>query len=300
MKGGVKVFLAIAAMLVLLPAAAFAQEGQIAGTVRDAQEAVMPGVTVEVTSPALIERVRSATTDSGGQYRITNLPVGTYTVSFTLAGFKKEQRDGVVLTSGFTAGVNATMSVGQLTEVITVAGVTPTVDVQNSREVISLPGDRIRDMPTSRNVNSLLQLTPGISSQYTTSTAQSPFGAPGVCVGGIGVFCNPGISGFNIGDRGDGAPFAGRVDEVAVYSGVLSASRIQAHYYAGQGPRITITRSGPGQYLVDFGGLQKQAGHAETQHHDIAIAHVHGQRSFNVDSPKSTSNMVMIQKRTTT
>src|SRR5215475_13374228 len=164
--------------------------------------AVMPGVTVEVTSPALIEKVRSATTDAGGQYRITALPVGTYTVSFTLAGFKKEQRDGVVLTSGFTAGVNATMSVGQLSEVITVAGVTPTVDVQNSREVITLPGDRIRDMPTSRNVNSLLELTPGISSQYTTSTAQSPFGAPGVCVGGIGVFCNPGISGFNIGDRG--------------------------------------------------------------------------------------------------
>ena len=199
---GVKVFLAVAAALVLLPAAAFAQEGQIAGTVRDAQEAVMPGVTVEVTSPALIEKVRNATTDSGGQYRITNLPVGTYTVSFTLAGFKKEQRDGVVLTSGFTAGVNATMSVGQLSEVITVAGVTPTVDVQNSREVINLPGDRIRDMPTSRNVNSLLELTPGVSSQYTTSTAQSPFGAPGVCVGGIGVFCNPGVAGFNIGDRG--------------------------------------------------------------------------------------------------
>jgi len=80
--------------------------------------------------------------------------------------------------------------------------VTPTVDIQNSREVISFPGDQIRNMPTSRNVNSLLELTPGISSQYTTSTTQAPFGAPGVCVGGIGVFCNPGISGFNIGDRG--------------------------------------------------------------------------------------------------
>jgi hypothetical protein len=201
-RAATKAFLAIAAVLMLLPAAAYAQEGQITGTVRDAQEAVMPGVTVDVTSPALIERVRSATTDSSGQYRLTNLPVGTYTVSFSLGGFKKEERQGVVLTSGFTASVNATMTVGQLTETITVTGVTPTVDVQNSREVITLPGDRIRDMPTSRNVNSLLELTPGISSQYTTSTAQSPFGAPGVCVGGVGVFCNPGISGFNIGDRG--------------------------------------------------------------------------------------------------
>jgi hypothetical protein len=189
-------------VLVLLPSTAYAQEGQITGTVRDAQMAVMPGVTVEATSPALIEKVRTTTTDAVGAYRITNLPVGTYKVTFSLAGFNKQERDDIVLTSGFTAAVNGTMTVGQLTETIVVAGVTPTVDVQNSREVITLPGDRIRDMPTSRNVNSLLELTPGISSQYTTSTAQSPFGAPGVCVGGVGVFCNPGISGFNIGDRG--------------------------------------------------------------------------------------------------
>jgi hypothetical protein len=189
-------------VVVLLPSTAYAQEGQITGTVRDAQMAVMPGVTVEATSPALIEKVRSTTTDAVGTYRITNLPVGTYKVTFSLAGFNKQERDDIVLTSGFTAAVNGTMTVGQLTETIVVAGVTPTVDVQNSREVITLPGDRIKDIPTSRNVNSLLELTPGISSQYTTSTAQSPFGAPGVCVGGIGVFCNPGISGFNIGDRG--------------------------------------------------------------------------------------------------
>jgi hypothetical protein len=201
-RGIVNGFLVFAAALVLLPASASAQEGQIAGTVRDPSSAVIPGVTVEVTSPALIEKVRSSITDSLGQYRITNLPVGTYKVTFSLTGFKKEEREDIELTSGFTASVNATMAVGQLTETVTVAGVTPTVDVQNSREVITLPGDQIRDIPTSRNVNSLLQLTPGISSQYTTSTSQSPFGAPGVCVGGIGVFCNPGVSGFNIGDRG--------------------------------------------------------------------------------------------------
>ena len=72
--------------MALLPAAAFAQEGQIAGTVRDTSGAVMPGVTVEVTSPALIEKVRTATTDANGQYRITNLPVGTYKVTFSLTG----------------------------------------------------------------------------------------------------------------------------------------------------------------------------------------------------------------------
>ena len=82
-----RVTFVFAGFLTLLPSAALAQEGQIAGTVRDTQGGVMPGVLVEVTSPALIEKVRSATTDDSGQYRITNLPVGTYTVTFTLEGF---------------------------------------------------------------------------------------------------------------------------------------------------------------------------------------------------------------------
>jgi hypothetical protein len=196
------VFLAVAALLVLVPAALFAQEGQIAGTVRDPQNSVMPGVTVEVTSPALIEKLRTTITDSNGQYRITNLPVGTYKVTFSLEGFTKHERDDIVVTSNFTAPVSATMSVGQVTETVLVTGMTPVVDVQNSREVINWPGEQIRNMPTSRNVNSLLQLTAGIGSQYTTSTSQSPFGAPGVCVGGVGVFCSPNINGFNLGDTG--------------------------------------------------------------------------------------------------
>src|SRR5262245_56275277 len=201
-RGVVKGLLGLAAAVLLLPAAAYAQEGQITGTVRDSSCAVMPGVTVEVTSPALIEKVRTATTDTVGQYRITNLTVGTYKVTFSLEGFTKQERDEIVLSSGFTASVNATMSVGQLAETIVVSGVTPTVDVQNAREVISFEGAQIRDLPTSRNVNSLLELTPGISSNYKATSSNSPFGAPGVCVGGIGVFCNPGIAGFNVGDTG--------------------------------------------------------------------------------------------------
>jgi Carboxypeptidase regulatory-like domain len=197
-----KVFLTVAALLVLMPAALFAQEGQIAGTVRDTSDALVPGVTVEVTSPALIERIRSATTDGNGQYRITNLPVGVYKVTFSLSGFTKQERDGVVLSSGFTAPINATMSVGQITEIVVVSATAAIVDVQNSREVINLPGEQIRNMPTSRNANSLLELTPGISSQYKPTTSQTPFGAPGVCVGGIGVFCSPNMAGFNVGDAG--------------------------------------------------------------------------------------------------
>src|SRR5262245_44385682 len=107
----VRVARMVAMLLILLPVSAFAQQGNIAGVVRDAQGGVMPGVLVEVTSPALIEKVRSATTDDAGQYRITNLPVGNYSVTFALEGFTKQQRDNIVLTTGFTAPVNASMAV---------------------------------------------------------------------------------------------------------------------------------------------------------------------------------------------
>ena len=175
--------LTAAAFLILLPISAFAQQGNIAGTVRDAQGAVMPGVLVEVTSPALIEKVRTATTDEAGQYRITSLPVGTYSVSFTLEGFTKQQRNDVVLTTSFTAPVNAVMAVGQRSELVTVTAETPTVDVQNARQVATLAGEDIRDLPTTRNIRSILTLTPGL-----TNT-----GLGAECVGGIGVWCNNNI-----------------------------------------------------------------------------------------------------------
>src|SRR5690349_3718555 len=92
---------------VLIPLAASAQSGSsIAGIVRDASGAVMPGVTVEASSPALIEKVRAAVTDEAGRYTIVNLRPGTYSVTFTLAGFSTVRRDGIELTSSFTATVN--------------------------------------------------------------------------------------------------------------------------------------------------------------------------------------------------
>jgi hypothetical protein len=186
----------VAAFLALLPAAALAQQGNIAGTVRDAQGGVIPGVLVEVTSPALIEKVRSTTTDTSGQYRITNLPVGTYQVTFSLEGFTKQQQNNVVLTTGFTAPVNATMTVGQLTDTVTVTGEAPTVDVQNARQVSTFEGAEIRDLPTTRNIRSILTLTPGLT----------PSGLGADCVGGVGVWCNNNI--YNLGAHGDTQPTA--------------------------------------------------------------------------------------------
>ena len=101
----------------------FAQSGSgIAGVVKDSSGAVLPGVTVEASSPALIEKVRTAVTDGAGQYKIVNLVPGVYTVTFTLTGFNTVRREGIELTAAFTATVNADLRVGSLQETITVIG----------------------------------------------------------------------------------------------------------------------------------------------------------------------------------
>src|SRR5437763_17123709 len=104
--------------VVALPALALAQS-QIAGTVKDESGGVLPGVTVEASSPALIEKTKSAVTDSNGRYTIVDLRQGTYKVTFTLTGFQTVVRDNVELPANFTATINADMKVGALEETIT-------------------------------------------------------------------------------------------------------------------------------------------------------------------------------------
>lgn len=150
------------AWLVVTPAAAYAQ-ATITGVVRDTSGAVMPGVTVEVTSPALIEKVRSATTDGTGQYRIIALPPGTYGITFTLENFSAVRREGVELTGSFTATVNADLRVGSLTEAITVTGETPLVDIQSTTQQRVMTHDVIDAVPNGRLPSSVAVLIPGIS-----------------------------------------------------------------------------------------------------------------------------------------
>src|SRR5688572_2563859 len=89
-------------------------QASVTGVVRDASGAVLPGVVVEATSPVLIEKLRSAVTDSTGQYRIVDLQPGTYTITFTLTGFSVFKREGIELTGSFTASVNAELRLGAL------------------------------------------------------------------------------------------------------------------------------------------------------------------------------------------
>ncbi len=149
------------ACLALWPIVASAQTSSIAGAVRDTSGGVLPGVTVEAASPALIEKLRSVVTDGTGQYKIINLRPGTYTVTFTLTGFTNVRREGIELTSDFTATVNADLKVGAVAETITVTGDTPVVDVQNITTRTVMTREVMDVMPTGRNIQAVGILIPG-------------------------------------------------------------------------------------------------------------------------------------------
>ena len=154
---------ALLLLLVLLPSTAYAQAA-ITGVAKDASGGVLPGVTVEAASPALIEKVRSVVTDDTGQYRIVDLRPGTYSVTFSLPGFSTVKRDGIELTGSFVATVNGDMKVGALEETITVTGETPVVDVQSAKVQQTVSNDVIRAIPTSRSAGGIQALIPGLSS----------------------------------------------------------------------------------------------------------------------------------------
>jgi hypothetical protein len=170
----------VAALVALLPAAAAAQTSAIGGVVKDTSGAVLPGVTVEASSPALIEKVRSAVTDNGGQYKIATLRPGIYTVTFTLPGFSVVKRENVELTSDFTATISADLKVGALEETITVSAESPVVDTQSITTRTIMTREVMDAIPTGRNIQAVGIMIPG------TSIAVGGGGALSRDVGGSG------------------------------------------------------------------------------------------------------------------
>ncbi len=147
-------------LLIAWPLAASAQSS-IAGVVRDESGAVLPGVTVEAASPALIEKVRAAVTDGQGLYRIVDLRPGLYTVTFTLPGFNTLSRDGIQLPAEFTATVDAQLSVGALEETITVTGAAPLVDIRSSREQTQFEQETLESVPGTGRLTPCPPSSPG-------------------------------------------------------------------------------------------------------------------------------------------
>src|SRR5688500_4718509 len=156
------------AVLVLAPATARAQTlGTIAGSVKDASGAVLPGVTVEAASPALIEKVRAVTTDGAGLYRIVNLPPGTYTVTFALPGFNTVRRETVDVTVGFTTSIDADLRVGAIQETVTVTGESPIVDVQSAALTRSVTSETFKEIPSGGSWIQMAALVPAIRAGNT-------------------------------------------------------------------------------------------------------------------------------------
>jgi Carboxypeptidase regulatory-like domain len=163
MRAFVRIML-VAAVAVLVPTITFAQ-ASITGTVKDTSGAVLPGVTVEASSPVLIEKIRTVVTDGGGQYRIVDLRPGTYSVTFTLPGFNTFKREGVELEGALTATINADLRVGSLEETVTVSGESPIIDVQSVRRQTVISGDVMKDLPAARSYAGVMMLIPSTITQ---------------------------------------------------------------------------------------------------------------------------------------
>ena len=150
------------ACIAALPSAAWAQS-VITGIVRDTSGAVMPGVTVEAASPALIEGVRTGVTDTNGAYRIVDLRPGVYTLKYQLTGFNTQVREGFELAANFVATVNIDLTVGTLQESVTVSGASPVVDVQSNAKQQVLTRDVLSAVPTAGTIQGLGQLVVGVT-----------------------------------------------------------------------------------------------------------------------------------------
>ena len=152
-----------ACSLLLMPAPTWAQGSSaagIVGTVKDTSGAVLPGVTIEAASPALIEKVRSTVSDDKGEFRIIELRPGTYSVTFTLPGFSTFKRDGLELGSSFTAQLNVEMKVGGLEETVTVSGETPLVDTSSVSQQKSMSKTLLDTVPTGKSIYGFVSLMP--------------------------------------------------------------------------------------------------------------------------------------------
>jgi Carboxypeptidase regulatory-like domain len=243
-------------VIAFTPAVAFAQ-ATIVGVVKDTSGAVLPGVTVEASSPALIEKVRSVVTDDTGQFQIVNLVPGTYSVTFTLPGFNAVTRTGVELSGSFAAKIDADLRVGAVEETITVTGESPIVDVQNTRRQRVIDSAMIEELPTSRMAFDLAALIPGVSrgnltAQDVGGTSSTVIGSVTVhgSRGGDQVMLRNGIE--TVGQSGTGFSTPVNINPVATQEVNVDTAASGAEYASGGVKINVIPREGGNSFNGAF------------------------------------------------
>src|SRR3954469_20953270 len=153
----------LVALLTWATAAAAQNSGAIIGVISDSSGAVLPGVTVTATGPALQVPSIVSVTDAKGEYRLTPLPPGAYTVTFELSGFQTIKRENVRLALGFTATLDQALGVGAVEESVTVTGSSPVVDVKNPATAVDMSKEALEILPTSRDgLKAFMNMMPGV------------------------------------------------------------------------------------------------------------------------------------------
>ena len=230
--------------------------GSVTGVVRDSSGAVLPGVNVEVSSPALIEKTRSVVTDGSGQYQIIDLRPGVYEVTFALSGFSTVKREGVELAGSFTATINVEMKVGSVTETVTVSGESPIVDVSGTTQQRVIPKEVVDAIPAGRSHQQLAVLIPGVTGTNPDVGGSNTLGLTSLAIHGgrtsdMRVTAN-GVNLRNIGSPGQLIslmPGMGSTQEVTINYGAglaeLNSSGLQINY---------VPREGGNRYSASFFG----------------------------------------------
>jgi hypothetical protein len=202
----------VAALALAAAAPAFAQgggassTGTIQGRITDAQGAVLPGVAVTATSPAMLGSQTTVSSETGN-YRFPAVPPGTYTVTYELTGFNGVKREGIIITLGFTANVNVELALATLQETVTVTGASPVIDTTATRVVQAFKLEQLQSIPNGRDMWSLLAVTPGVQmsridvggNRAGTQTGYTAYGFSGqvrVLIEGINTTEGTGAAGF--------------------------------------------------------------------------------------------------------
>lgn len=232
--GGIRRGLSAFVLCVLVPGVAFAQ-ATLAGTVRDASGAVLPGVTVEAASPVLIERVRTTISDATGRYAIADLRPGSYSVTFTLPGFRTVVRQGVELTGTGVVTINADLSVGEVQETITVTGETPVINLQSTTRQAVMDQELVAAIPTSRTPFTVGVLIPGVRR---------------------GAFMSQDVGGSVVQEVASLEANGGRTsDQRMMVNGVALSSMIAGGWGGGAVPNAT----GTSEFAIDVSAVDAQA-----------------------------------------